>query len=106
MWCGCDDAGGLQEEKQTFVGKVTSVRDGFCFMESRPGESNVYLPAQIADSMLINVGDIVTVQVGVLPVVLKLVVSDVFLLAPDFTRMGSLLFHARASVVFLSPHYL
>lgn len=53
----------LQEEKQTFVGKVTSVRDGFCFMESRPGESNVYLPAQIADSMLINVGDIVTVQV-------------------------------------------
>jgi hypothetical protein len=53
----------MQEEKQTFIGKVTSVRDGFCFMESRPGESNVYLPSQIADSALINVGDIITVQV-------------------------------------------
>jgi hypothetical protein len=48
---------GLDGE-QSFVGKVTSVKDGFCFMESRPGESNVYIPAQIADSSLISVGDI------------------------------------------------
>ena len=28
----------VQGEQQTFVGKVTAVKEGFCFMESRPGE--------------------------------------------------------------------
>ena len=27
-----------QGEQKTFVGKVTAVKEGFCFMESRPGE--------------------------------------------------------------------
>ena len=31
-------AGNQQGEQQTFTGRVTSVREGFCFLESRPGE--------------------------------------------------------------------
>jgi len=27
-----------QGEQKSFVGKVTAVKEGFCFMESRPGE--------------------------------------------------------------------
>ena len=40
-----------QGEQQTFNGKVTAVKDGFCFMESRPGERCVLFPATI-DTLL------------------------------------------------------
>ncbi len=34
-----------QGEQKTFVGKVTAVKEGFCFMESRPGERWPLLPS-------------------------------------------------------------
>lgn len=35
-----------QGEQQTFNGKVTAVKEGFCFMESRPGERWCPLPSR------------------------------------------------------------
>lgn len=59
---GWERMGWSTRPRKTFTGKVTSVRENFCFMESQPGQSNVYLSAYIADSSLINRGDVVMVK--------------------------------------------
>jgi hypothetical protein len=50
------------DEVQTFCRKVTTVHPNCCFMESKPGHSNVFVSAYIADSSLIKQGDLVEVK--------------------------------------------
>ena len=44
-------------EFRSFTGRITSVREGFCFMESKPGESNVYVPAQVPQTQALWLGN-------------------------------------------------
>jgi hypothetical protein len=50
------------DEVQTFCGKVAIVHPHCCFMESKPGHSNVFVSAYIADPSKINQGDTIEVK--------------------------------------------